>query len=417
MNETDRLALSDPDTYTDQERVHELFAQLRQEDPVAWCPEEYGKGYWAVTKYDDIQYVSKNPQLFSTDGRQGGVTLEDPEDVARRVRAERGEEPATVSELAGVRSMITLDPPDHSVQRRLVAPGFAPQKLDAMTPRIRARVSQILDDIEGKTEIEFIEAVAAELPIQVLAELFDVPQEDRHKLFHWSNILMGSRDEDIVMSSDYMEKGMTDMAMYALGLGEARKKNPGDDLVSMLVRPNAEGEILSTEDLLGAFILLVVAGNETTRNSISGGLLALSQFPEQKQKLIDDPSLLPGAVNEIIRWVTPVVYMRRTALCDTTLGTKQIKKGDKLSLCYMSGNRDEDKFADPFRFDVTRNEVRHVSFGYGTHLCIGWRLAEIQLTEMFSQLLERYPTMEVTGDVERMRTFFLNSIKRMPVRV
>ncbi len=417
MNEADRLALSDPDTYTNQERVHELFTQLRQEDPVAWCPEQFGKGYWAVTKYDDIQYVSKNPQLFSSDGRLGGITLEDPEDVARRVRAERGEEPANVSALAGSRAMITMDPPEHSVQRRLVAPGFAPQKLDAMTPRIRARVSQILDDIEGKSEFEFIEAVAAELPIQVLAELFDVPQEDRHKLFHWSNILMGSRDEDIVMSSDYMAKGMTDMAMYALGLGEARKKTPGDDLVSMLVRPNAEGEILSTEDLLGAFVLLVVAGNETTRNSISGGLLALSQFPEQKQRLIDDPSLLPGAVNEIIRWVTPVVYMRRTALCDTTLGAREIKKGDKLALCYMSGNRDEDKFTDPFCFDVTRNEARHVSFGYGTHLCIGWRLAEIQLTEIFSQLLDRYPTMEVAGEVERMRTFFLNSIKRMPVRI
>jgi cytochrome P450 len=286
-----------------------------------------------------------------------------------------------------------------------------------MTPRIGARVSQILDDIEGKTEIEFIESVAAELPIQVLAELFDVPQEDRHKLFHWSNILMGSRDEDIVMSSDYMEKGMTEMVMYALELSEARKQNPGDDLISMLVRPNAQGEMLSAEDLLGAFILLVVAGNETTRNSISGGLLALSQFPEQKQRLIDDPSLLPLAVNEIIRWVTPVVYMRRTALCDTVLGGKEIKQGDKLALFYMSANRDEDKFSDPFRFDIGRDEVRHVSFGYGTHLCIGWRLAEIQLTEIFSQLLVRYPNIEAVGEVERMRTFFLNSIKRMQVRV
>jgi cytochrome P450 len=298
-----------------------------------------------------------------------------------------------------------------------VAPGFTPQKLDAMTPRIRARVSKILDDIEGKSEIEFIASVAAELPIQVLAELFDVPQEDRHKLFHWSNILMGSRDEDIVMSSDYMEKGMTDMVMYALALSEARKQNPGDDLVSMLVRPNSQGEMLSAEDLLGAFILLVVAGNETTRNSISGGLLALSQFPEQKQRLIDDPSLLPRAVNEIIRWVTPVVYMRRTALCDTQLGDKQIKQGDKLALFYMSANRDEDKFTNPFNFDVGRDEARHVSFGYGTHLCIGWRLAEIQLTEIIRQLLDRYPDIEVVGEVERMRTFFLNSIKRMQVRV
>ncbi len=417
MNEADRLSLSNPDTYTDQARVNELFTQLRHEDPVAWCPEEYGKGYWAVTRYDDIHYVSKNPQLFSSDGAHGGVTLEDPQDVARRVRAERGEEPATIGELKNSRAMITMDPPEHSLQRRMVAPGFTPQKLAAMTPRIRARVTQILDDIEGQSEFEFVKAVAAELPIQVLAELFDVPQEDRHKLFLWSNILMGSRDEDIVLSSEYMEKGMTDMVMYALELSEKRKQNPGDDLISMLVRPNAEGEMMSVEDLLGAFVLLVVAGNETTRNSISGGLLALSQFPEQKQRLIDDPSLMPRAVNEIIRWVTPVVYMRRTALSDTTLGNKEIKKGDKLALCYMSGNRDEDKFSDPFNFDIGRDEARHVSFGYGTHLCIGWHLAEIQLAEIFGQLLQRYPTLEATGEVERMRTSFLNSIKRMPVRM
>ena len=182
-----------------------------------------------------------------------------------------------------------------------------------------------------------------------------------------------------------------DLAMYALKLYAARKENPGDDLITMLVNTEVNGETMSVPDFLSAFILLVVAGNETTRNSISGGTLALSQFPAERQKLVDDPSLIGGAVDEIIRWVHPVIYMRRTAVADYTLRGVTIKKGDKVALWYMSGNRDEEKWADPFTFNVTRNGPRHLSFGYGQHLCIGWRLAEIQLTVLLEEMLARYP--------------------------
>jgi cytochrome P450 len=205
------------------------------------------------------------------------------------------------------------------------------------------------------------------------------------------------------------------MAMYGFGLAEDRKQNPGNDLITMLVQPNADGEVMSNEDYISAFVLLVVAGNETTRNSISGGVLALSQHPEQWQKLLNDRSLIPKAVSEIIRWVAPVIYMRRTALADTELGGKQIKKGDKLALWYMSGNRDEEIYSDPFTFDISRDEGRHLSFGFGQHLCIGWRLAEMQLTVLLTELLDRFPDISATGEVDRMRTNFLNSIKRMPV--
>jgi len=415
MTEADRLALSDPDTFQDQERVHQIFTELRREDPVAWCPEIWGRGFWAITKYDDIQYVSKNPQLFSSDGHLGGITLEDQDEIDARVKAQRGQEPQRLDLYDGGRSMIMLDPPEHTRNRRLVAPGFTPTRLTALEGQIHARVTNILDNIADRSDCEFVESVAAELPIQMLAELFGVPQEDRHQLFEWSNVVIGGEDPDINLSREYVTNAFMAMAMYGINLAEQRKKEPGDDLITMLVQPNAEGEVMSTEDYVNAFLLLVVAGNETTRNSISGGVLALSQFPEQRQKLLDDPSLIPKAVNEIIRWVAPVVYMRRTALADTELGGKPIRKGDKLAMWYMSGNRDEDKFSNPTTFDVSRDEARHLSFGYGQHLCIGWRLAEIQLTVVLTELLKRFPDLTATGEVVRMRTNFLNSIKSMPV--
>ncbi len=250
----------------------------------------------------------------------------------------------------------------------------------------------------------------------MLAELFGVPQEDRHMLFQWSNVIIGCDDPDISISSEHVNQAFMDLAVYAMGLYAARKENPGDDLITMLVNTQVGGEPMSIADYLSAFILLVVAGNETTRNSISGGTLALSQFPAERQKLVDDPSLIGGAVDEIIRWVHPVIYMRRTALEDYTLRGVTIKKGDKLALWYMSGNRDEEKWSDPFTFNVTRNGPRHLSFGYGQHLCIGWRLAEIQLTVLLEEMLARFPDIEVIGGITKMRTNFLNSIKTMQVR-
>jgi linalool 8-monooxygenase len=208
-----------------------------------------------------------------------------------------------------------------------------------------------------------------------------------------------------------------ELAGYSMQLYQDRQANPGDDLITMLVHTRVDGEPMSMADYLSAFVLLVVAGNETTRNSISGGTLALSQFPAERQKLLDDPTLIPQAVDEIIRWVHPVIYMRRTALEDYELRGTTIKAGDKLALWYMSGNRDEEKWDDPFTFNVTRQGPRHLSFGYGQHLCIGWRLAEMQLRVLLEEMLARYPDIHATGEISRMRTNFLNSIKTMPVRL
>ena len=420
VSQQDRISLSYAETFQDLDKPHAIFTQFRREEPVAWCPEPWGgPGFWSITKYDDIHAISKLPQIFSSDGRLGGITLPDPTMIATRqgmTLEQLMARDARFSQFEDGRSMIMMDPPEHVQHRRMVAPGFTPQRLDSLTPKIRARARDILNAIANQSECEFISKVAAELPVQMLAELFGAPQEDRHKLFQWSNIIIGGEDPDIAVSREHVAQAFMDLAMYAMGLYAARKENPGDDLITMLVNTEVNGQPMSIPDYLSAFILLVVAGNETTRNSISGGTLALSQFPAEKQKLIDDPSLIGGAVDEIIRWVHPVIYMRRTAVEDYTLRGVTIKKGDKLALWYMSGNRDEEKWADPFTFNVTRNGPRHLSFGYGQHLCIGWRLAEIQLTVLLEEMLARYPDIEVLGGITRMRTNFLNSIKTMQVR-
>jgi cytochrome P450 len=417
----DRIALSYAETFQDPAAVHAIFTRFRGEEPVAWCPEPWnGPGFWSITKYDDIHAISKLPEIFSSDGRHGGITLPGPEMIAARqgiTQEQLVERQAQFSQFEGGRSMITMDPPDHNQHRRMVAPGFTPQKLDALIPRIRERARIILDELAGKSDCEFVSSVAAELPIQMLAELFGIPQDQRHKLFEWSNIIIGGDDPDISVSREHVTQALMELAMYAMQLYAARKENPGNDLISMLVHTDVNGEPMSIPDYLSAFVLLVVAGNETTRNSISGGALALSQFPAEKRKLLDDPSLIADAVDEIVRWVHPVIYMRRTAVADYELRGTTIKAGDKLALWYMSGNRDEDKWADPFTFNVTRRGPRHLSFGYGQHLCIGWRLAEIQLTVLMEELLARYPDFEVTGAPSRMRTNFLNSIKTLPVRL
>ena len=371
-----------------------------------------------MTKYDHIQFISKNPKVFSSDRLRGGITLESAELRRRREVALSSEVQNKVKKfniLEAGNSMIQMDPPVHTQHRRMVAPGFTPQTLENLIPKIRKRCIEILERLEGQRECEFISSVAAELPIQMLAELFGVKQEDRAKLLQWSSSIIGGDDPDMRVSTEQITEVFFDLYQYAIALRKERQKEPGNDLISMLVNSEIEGKRMNVNDYISAFILLIVAGNETTRNSISGGILALSQHPEERKKLLNDTSLIPNAVNEIIRWVAPVIYMKRTALEDTEIGGKAIKKGDSLALWYMSGNRDEDKWENPFTFDVGRTGPRHLSFGYGQHLCIGWRLAEIQLTICLEEWLKRFPDFAVRGKVHRMRSNFLNSIKQMQV--
>ncbi len=406
--------LKDPDLYM--QNAHQaVFTKLRSECPVYWNPEVDAAGFWAITRYDDIEAISKNPKLFSSAKDMGGHRIFNENEI---------DENNTEA------SMISLDPPEHGAYRRMVTPGFVPKRISGMEERIRTRVTRLLDQLATRgangTEVEFVDAVSAALPIEVLAELFGVPDSDGPKLFEWSNATVGEDDPELRVSDDYMRQCIMEMATYAAGLWQARLEKPGEDLISMLAHsniPNAEGkaEPMSFASYIGTFILLVVAGNETTRNSISGGLLALSENPGERAKLLADPSLTPSAVQEIIRWVSPVLHMRRTATQDTEIGGQKIAKGDKVVMWYASANRDETKWADPFRFDVARyihkDAATQLGFGVGQHFCLGSRLAELQLRVLFEELLKRFPDIHVSGPVRRLRSNFIAGIKEMPVKL
>lgn len=403
--------LRDPELYLDG-IPHELFAQLRAESPVYWNPEPDDPrhdGFWAITKYDDIVAISKNPKLFSSDAEWGGHRIFDEED--RRIEG---------AESSDVKSMISMDPPDHSQYRNTVLPGLMSKRVLQMEEGIRRRARSILDDFERSFAEEetpdFVEKVAVELPIQMLAELFQVPEERQDDLFRWSNAIVAEDDPDMRTSDEYMAQCWQEMSMYALELYQERMASPGDDLISMMVHARIDGEPMKMERYLGAFGLLIVAGNETTRNSISGGLLALAEHPEQRQRLVDHPELIAGAASEIVRWVSPVIHMRRTATADTEIRGQSIRRGEKVVLWYCSANRDEDAFDDPFRFDVERKGPMQLGFGTGQHFCLGARLAELQLRVVFEELLPRFPNLEPAGEVKRLRSNFIAGIKEMRVR-
>jgi len=405
MNPGD-VDLGNPDLYVSAV-PHEVFTWLRREDPVHWNPVTNGRGFWSVTKYDDIVAISKNPEVFSSAREHGGHRIYDENIVGTAgMGAEETDAP-----------FISMDPPEHNRYRRMISPGFGPSRLKALEGQIHDRVCAILDRLGARKECEFVTEVAAELPIQVLAELLGIPQADRLKLFDWSNSMIAEDDPELRKGPEETAADVRAMIEYSGRLWEERVANPGTDLISMLIHPDADGEVMSKERYLGTFILLVAAGNETTRNSISGGLIALAQFPEQRRQLADNPALYGTAAAEIIRYVSPIMHMRRTAIADSVIRGKTIRRGDKIIMWYVSANRDEEIFTNPFGFDLTRAEATQLGFGVGQHFCLGARLAELQLRIFFTEFLRRYPNAEPSGPIRRMRSNFVAGIKEMPVRL
>jgi cholest-4-en-3-one 26-monooxygenase len=368
----DDIDLSDPDRFV-AGVPHEAFKLLRAE--------------------------RKDPQTFSSS--RGGTNIFElsPEDLQ------------TTRTL-----MLNMDPPQHTKYRRLVNQGFTPRMVAALEPHVRDICRRIVDRIAGAGRGDFVTDVAAELPLQVIAELLGVPHEDRHKVFEWSNRLVGFDDPEYRTSLEDGKIAAAGMWGYANELALARRACPRDDLVSVLMRAAVDGEALSEQEFDSFFLLLAVAGNETTRNLISGGMLALLEHPAERARLHADPALLPTAVEEMLRWVTPVTHFRRTATRDTQLRGQAICEGDKVVVFYASANRDESVFADPDRFDVGRTPNEHVAFGFGEHYCIGTTLARLEIRVMFEELLARLPDLELAGPVARLRSNFLNGIKHMPVR-
>jgi linalool 8-monooxygenase len=405
MNPGD-VDLGNPDLYVSGV-PHEVFTWLRREDPVHWNLVTNGRGFWSITKYDDIVAISKNPEVFSSAREHGGHRIYDENIVGTAgMGAEETDAP-----------FISMDPPEHNRYRRMISPGFGPSRLKALEGQIHDRVCNILDRLGARKECEFVTEVAAELPIQVLAELLGIPQADRLKLFDWSNSMIAEDDPELRKGPEETAADVRAMIEYSGRLWEERVANPGPDLISMLIHPDADGEVMSKERYLGTFILLVAAGNETTRNSISGGLITLARFPEQRQRLADNPALYGTAAAEIIRYVSPIMHMRRTAIADSVVRSKTIRRGDKVIMWYVSANRDEQIFTNPFGFDLTRAEATQLGFGVGQHFCLGARLAELQLRIFFTEFLRRYPNAEPSGPIRRMRSNFVAGIKEMPVRL
>jgi cytochrome P450 len=384
---------------------HEGVARIRRVYPVYWNEEspDWGPGFWNLTRYEDIVAASRNPEVFSS---ASGINISYPADA----------DPAIVTAVVG--NMICMDPPLHRVYRKIAKPFFTRAWIGALEGRVQELVTGILDEALAKRDCDFMTDVAAPLPISVLCDLLGVPQSDWKLIFDWSNILIGFEDPELGVSQEHVEGTFMSLFGYGQQMIADRRQNPRDDLMTAIANAKPEGGEEIPEHLLnGFFLLMVIAGNETTRNSISGGMHALIENPAERRKLEQDPSLLPSAVEEILRWVSPVNHMRRTATRDTEVRGVKIAAGDKVVLWYPAANRDPDAFDRPSTFDVTRTPNDHLAFGIGEHFCLGAQLARLQLRVMFRELLRRTRGVEMTGDVKYMWTNFINGIKAMPVRL
>ena len=386
---------------------HEWFTWLRNNDPVHFHPEPDGPGFWVITKLDDVVVCNRDAGTFSSAASRGGVVgLTDPP-------AREGEPPSAAGNL-----MLFMDPPDHTRYRRLVNRGFTPRMIGQMEVHIRELTTNILDAVLPKGEADFVVDVAAELPLEVIAELIGVPSEDRHKIFDWSNRMIGGDDPEYQVSEEAIFEAQVEMFLYAQQLAEKHRDLPGDDIITALLSAEVDGESLSDMDFNLFFLLLSVAGNETTRNAISHGMNAFLEHPDQYALLASDPDrYIKGAVEEILRWASPVLYFRRNATQDFTLREHTIRAGDKISMWYISANRDEDHFEDPFRFDITRDPNPHIAFGGGgPHFCLGAQLARMEIQVLFEELVARVPRIESLGPPDRLRSNFIGGIKHLPVR-
>ncbi len=386
--------VSDPDAF-ENGFPHELFGQLRREAPVYWHAGDYagGPGYWIISRYETIKTISRQPLLFSS---AAGTSIE-----------EHG---------IDFVSMIGMDPPDHRRYRSLVSGGFTPKQIAAQEPNHREIVKSILDSVIERGHCDFVADVAAELPLRVIAELLGVPQSACHDIYDWSNRMIGSQDEEYVVGIEEAASAAREMFVFANGLAEDRLTRPRNDLMSTILHGEIDGTRLNTLEFDSFFLLLAVAGNETTRNLISHGLLLLLEHPDDLARLREDPSLVPAAIEEMLRVKSPVYYMRRTATRDTELAGKRIRKGDKLLLYYPSANRDEEVFESPDVFDIDRRNNHHLAFGIGEHFCIGTHLARLETRIMFEAILERVHDIELAGPVSYLRSNLIDGIKHIPLK-
>lgn len=385
------------------------FATLRHDAPISFFEvAEFagfpgGAGHWAMTRYDDVHFASRHPELFSSSPTSTSLN----------------EVPAEIAEFFG--SMITLDDPRHTRLRCIVNRAFTPKVIARIEQSVRDRAHRLVAemvDAHPDGTADFVEAVASPLPLQIICDMMGVPEEDQAKLFHWTSVIMGAGDDEV--STDdfgaYLQVA-TELASYGVALAEQRREHPADDLTTSLVEAEVDGERLSSNEIASFFILLTAAGNDTTRNAISHGMVALSRYPDERAKWWNDfDGLTPTAVEEIVRWASPIIFMRRTLTQDVERGGVQMKAGDKVSMWYNSANRDEQTFADPWRFDVARDPNPHVGYGGGgVHFCLGANLARREIRVAFDELRRQVPDIVAIGEPAILRSAFVHGVKHLPV--
>jgi cytochrome P450 len=416
----DEINLGDGELWTGPER-EAVFAKLRAERPVALqhglpffdeeladpqlMAEARAQGlpmpdevpWWAVTSHEHVTTVSRHPELFAS-GR-GGTNI--------------GDIPQEIAEFLG--SMINMDAPQHTKLRMVVNRGFTPRQVAKIEQSVRDRAREIVDHISPLGEINFVDEVASALPLQIICDMMGIPAEDERQIFEWTNTILGVGDPEYVSSMEDLMGAGFGLFQYGLQLAEERLSNPRDDITSTLMHAEVDGQRLTATELGSFFVLLVVAGNETTRTAISHGLLQLTRHPDQRRAWVDDlEGVSPTAVEEIVRWATPVIHFRRTATADTELGGQQIKENDRVVMFYNSANRDALVFDDPFRFDLKRTPNDHLGFGAGgPHFCLGANLARREIRVMFEELLSRLPDIEASSEPEMLQSAFIHGIKRM----
>ncbi len=378
---------------------HHWFAFLREHAPVWWQEESDGPGFWAVTSHADCTQVNRDYEHFSSAKKATFIWDLPDDDLAQQQLL-----------------MLNMDPPLHTRYRRLVNKGFTPKMVNQLHDRINAAADLIIDSVIEQGTADFVTDMAAELPLVVIAELLGVPHEDRHRMFDWSNRMIGSEDPEYQTGEEASQQAAMELYAYASELFAAKRADPHDDLMSVLTSVDIDGEQLSEMELELFFLLLTVAGNETTRNLISGGMAAFFDNPDQWRLLREERSLLPSAVEEMLRYVTPVMNFRRQTTQPFELGGQLIEADSKVVFFHVSANRDESVFVDPQRFDITRNPNPHMAFGAGgPHFCLGANLARMEIRVMFEHLLDRMPDLRLDGEVQRLQSQFINGVKHIPV--
>ena len=398
------LDIINPDLYVQRGYPHEEWALLRKEAPVFRYQRPGVEPFWAITKHADVVAVSRQPELFRST-QMLFVSQEEPG--------------APLPDEAILRQLLNMNPPEHGEFRRVVNQRFTPRSVQQLKDQIERIATEVLDDLVGREECDFVTEVSAKLPLAVIAEMFGIPRADWAMMFRLSNAMIGPADPEYGGNEsikENLERARLEFFQYFNQLCEDRRKTPRDDVASALANGSVNGEALPPFELLSYFALLIIAGNETTRNATTGGLHALISHPDQWERLKRDPSLATTATEEIVRWTSPVIQFTRIATADTALHGQQLREGDVLALFYPSAARDEDIFEQPSTFDIGRYPNPHISFGIGEHFCLGANLARLELQVMFRQLAQRMESVELAGPTQRMRSSFVGGIKHMPIR-